>query len=860
MVEVINKNNKGFTLVELLAVIAIIGILSVVAIGVYRGVSNNSKQKAYEAKIEQINNAASKWARENNIDKATVISVNKLVVEGYLTADEVSADGLAKIINPTDNKNMICNTVKISYKKGEIVVNYDEKTKNCNLAEQVLDDKKIKVFAKEKKVNTSPKLNSNNQISWTNQPLSLIVFSDDYKNKTISITYDFEGNSIEKQVTNHSYYEDEEDKLHYILNPDKYYNVFNVDADVIYNGEVTITYNLNDGTSKSKVVNVRIDKEEATASVIADAEWVTNKQKVIVKADDGNGSGARRVYIGVGSSYDSPGVEPVELCDKDGKNCKYEQEFKTPTVGEFNIWTEDMVGNISTNPKNKIMINNVDDAVPLCSIEFEGTKGNGDWYTSEVVPKVKTNVAGVSGVYYGIKKGSAKDYSNYVGYGNIGSVFLSKQGDTKDQVYTCAVKSLAGKDSSNTVNVKVDTTKPVVTEVSVSSQNSGYNTNNVYVKVKANDQISGLDQLCVQTSNNVGLCQWQDFIETVTRNTGISYENGGDVKFYVWVKDKAGLISNVKESGNYKVYKSCSVNSNIIDNGGSTCGNDYGACTNICGGKQYATKYQGKKDKYTGTACATLTESSSNSCSRDCGGFTYVDGTTCSNVCGGTYNRLAYSTIDSSVRCETKDLTSGGAACGGITYVDGGTCSNACGGTYNRLAYSTIDSSVRCESSDVTTGGAACGGFNKVCTKKWSKCTLKKGATVKTKVRTTTCKYPSNDGTVKACYDKKVTKKTITCKKPCSDSDASGCEKLYICNDTVWLHKANSYNLDIYNDIYLEYGTEIKYLEKADNSMLKVYYDTGDDEEPNNIWYVRDTCLAPEGKSCGEDVCPTMRD
>ena len=47
----------------MISVIAIIGILSVVAIGVYRGVSNNSKQKAYEAKIEQINNAASKWAR-----------------------------------------------------------------------------------------------------------------------------------------------------------------------------------------------------------------------------------------------------------------------------------------------------------------------------------------------------------------------------------------------------------------------------------------------------------------------------------------------------------------------------------------------------------------------------------------------------------------------------------------------------------------------------------------------------------------------------------------------------------------------------------------------------------------------------
>ena len=90
------SQKKGFTLVELLAVIAIIAILATISIGVYNGVSKNAKQKAYESKISEIENAATKWAKENSIDKTTTISVNKLVVEGYLTADEATDNGLSK--------------------------------------------------------------------------------------------------------------------------------------------------------------------------------------------------------------------------------------------------------------------------------------------------------------------------------------------------------------------------------------------------------------------------------------------------------------------------------------------------------------------------------------------------------------------------------------------------------------------------------------------------------------------------------------------------------------------------------------------------------------------------------------------
>lgn len=43
---IVKKSKKGFTLVELLAVISILAIISLIAIGAYNGVSSRAKQKA----------------------------------------------------------------------------------------------------------------------------------------------------------------------------------------------------------------------------------------------------------------------------------------------------------------------------------------------------------------------------------------------------------------------------------------------------------------------------------------------------------------------------------------------------------------------------------------------------------------------------------------------------------------------------------------------------------------------------------------------------------------------------------------------------------------------------------------------
>ena len=84
-------NKKGFTLVELIGVVVILGIIIGIAVPSYIAVSNNIKEKNYNQKIDNIKSKALEYATDNNVESIT-IPVKALIEEGYL-AEEKQEEG-----------------------------------------------------------------------------------------------------------------------------------------------------------------------------------------------------------------------------------------------------------------------------------------------------------------------------------------------------------------------------------------------------------------------------------------------------------------------------------------------------------------------------------------------------------------------------------------------------------------------------------------------------------------------------------------------------------------------------------------------------------------------------------------------
>ncbi|MEH7112096.1 prepilin-type N-terminal cleavage/methylation domain-containing protein [Neobacillus niacini] len=137
------KEQKGFTLVELLAVIVILGIIAAIAIPAIGNVINNSKEKAAVQEGLQIINAAKYYVSDVNPDAAELAllgtkatGLDKAKLAPYL--DRVEDDGFTVTIDSTTTAGKL--TYLIVDHESNVVVNGSVDDKDVEIAEQELVD------------------------------------------------------------------------------------------------------------------------------------------------------------------------------------------------------------------------------------------------------------------------------------------------------------------------------------------------------------------------------------------------------------------------------------------------------------------------------------------------------------------------------------------------------------------------------------------------------------------------------------------------------------------------------------------------------------------------------------------------
>ena len=123
------NTKKGFTLVEMIAVIAILAILILIAVPTYNVVSERIKQSSYETKIQNIISHAETFAENTN---NFVFDVGTLIEQGLLEADNESGEYL----DPRNGRDMRCDIINVVFENNQYVASITE-SETCYTDEEL---------------------------------------------------------------------------------------------------------------------------------------------------------------------------------------------------------------------------------------------------------------------------------------------------------------------------------------------------------------------------------------------------------------------------------------------------------------------------------------------------------------------------------------------------------------------------------------------------------------------------------------------------------------------------------------------------------------------------------------------------
>ena len=119
------KNNKGFTMVELLTVLVVLAVITAITVPVVTSVLKNSRKSAYERQLDNVIEAAESYEAKNigNLPRpgnSDTITLRTLKDEGFLEESFINPDTKKEF---SDSMEII-----ISNDNGDITYTINEST------------------------------------------------------------------------------------------------------------------------------------------------------------------------------------------------------------------------------------------------------------------------------------------------------------------------------------------------------------------------------------------------------------------------------------------------------------------------------------------------------------------------------------------------------------------------------------------------------------------------------------------------------------------------------------------------------------------------------------------------------------
>ena len=330
------KNKKGFTLIELIGVIAILSLIISIGTVSFINIKNNALEKDYENLKVYLEAKAAEYASKTGI---TTVSVEDLIKAGLLIPDNGN-----DIYNPINNESINCYIITSKYDgNGYTSVFGDDLGKDNNQCNKYTITKDIGICRINNDTNTCDDLTS----VWYSNNITLGV-----KNRNGEILTKEDGYTFE--WTSNSGIVSDEERI--VTNASK-------SAESTYKVVVKKELEMHDATAV-----VGIDRQNpVVVDVKYNLDWTNTDKEILVEVSDLNGSGVNGVYVGESNLCNEKTVFDSNI---DGYIYTTKKD-----IGNYYICVKDNAGNIGTYKNNSsVKIDKIDRDNPIISIKNKELK------------------------------------------------------------------------------------------------------------------------------------------------------------------------------------------------------------------------------------------------------------------------------------------------------------------------------------------------------------------------------------------------------------------------------------------------------------------------------------------------------